>query len=159
MNILQKFQQKIWRVLYGIFPRIERKFLFLHDGGRQKYHIGWLSPGHTLAGLKKHLADEWGFGNHFVAWEDKDQVLSWRKLTSFEEQYHVRVYTDGEIRGHYEYTPEAAPLKHFFEQGETEKKDDFLKFLGEFATVETYVSRVSPDTTVPDTDSEITFAA
>ena len=32
-----------------------------------------------------------------MAWTDKDQVLSWRKLVNFQEQYHLRVFKDGEI--------------------------------------------------------------
>lgn len=157
MHILQKLKQYIWYVIYPIFPHIEHRFLFLHQKNRQKFHIGWLAPHHTLAALKKHLATQWNFGNHFVAWEDSSQVLSWRKLSSFKEQYHIRVYSDGEIRGHFEYTPEAAPVYHFMERGEKAKTRDFLKFLGTFVTTKKYTSHVLPDTTVPSRDSEITF--
>jgi len=157
MNLAQKFIQRVWYLFYPIFPQIERSFLFLHEKKRQKYHIGWLSPHHTLQGLKKHLSVKWGFGNHFVAWEDSSQVLSWRKLTSFKEQYHIRVYFDGEIRGHFEYTPEAAPIRHFLGRGEKAKTRDFLKFLGAFVTIRKHVSVVHPDTTLPDVESEITY--
>lgn len=156
MGILQRIKQRIWFLLYPIFPQIEHMFLFLHEKKRQKYHIGWLAPHHTLAGLKKHLAKKWGFGNHFVAWEDSSQVLSWRKLTSFNEQYHIRLYSNGEIRGHYEYTPEAAPVRHFLEMGERAKTKDFLNFLGTFVTTKRHTSKVKPDTTVTQ-DSEVTF--
>jgi hypothetical protein len=156
-NPKQKILQKIWGWLYPIFPHIEHSFLFFHNKKRQKYHVGWLAPHCTLVDLKKHLSSEWGFGNHFVAWEDSSQVLSWRKLTSFEEQYHIRVYSDGEIRGHYEYTPEAAPIRHFLEIGEQAKTRDFLKFLGYCVTTKKYVSHVLPDTTVASVDSEIIF--
>lgn len=157
MNIFQRLTQKVWYMLYPVFPQIEQLFLFLHENKRQKFHIGWLAPHHTLAGLKKHLLSQWGFGNHFVAWEDPSQVLSWRKLASFKEQYHIRVYSNGEIRGHFEYTPEAAPFKHLLEKGERAKTKDFLKFLGHFVTTKKHVSVVLPDTTVPNVDSEIIF--
>jgi hypothetical protein len=116
-----------------------------------------LAPHHTLAALKKHLYSQWGFGNHFVAWEDSSQVLSWRKLTNFKEQYHIRLYSDGEIRGHFEYTPEAAPIRHFLERGEKAKTRDFLKFLGPYVTTKKHVSVVHPDSSVPSMDSEITY--
>ncbi len=153
----QNLKQKFWRMLYPIFPTLEHKFLFLHETERQKFHIGWLAQGKTLAELKLHLSKEWGFGNHFVAWEDKTQVLSWRKLDSFEKQYHLRVYSDGEIRGHYEFTPEAAPYKHFTEIDEQSKTEDFLKFLGEYVSQTKYSGHLDPDTTVPSQESEITY--
>ncbi len=156
MTPVQKFKQKMWRAIYPIFPRLEHRFVFLHNKGRQKYHIGWLKEGKTLAELKQHLSTQ-GFGNHFVAWEDADQVLSWRRLASFNEQYHIRVFKDGEIRGHFEITPEAHPLEHFFEKGETPRTDDFLKFLGSFVTLKKYVSHLEIDTSVPVPDSELTY--
>ncbi|HYD91475.1 MAG TPA: hypothetical protein VEA37_08315, partial [Flavobacterium sp.] len=129
--------------------------LIWHKKGRQNYHVGWLAKGKTLEELKQHLHDKWGFGNHFIAWVDEDQVLSWRKLMDFKDQYHLRVYKDGEIRGHYEFTPEAHPIEHFEEKGEREAKEDFLKFLGEFASEEKYVSCLEMDPHAFDPKSEI----
>ena len=128
-----------------------------HDPSRQRYHIGWLAAGKTLETLKTHLHNKWGFGNHFIAWTDTGQVLSWRKLADFQDQYHLRVYEDGEIRGHYEFTPEAHPLAHLEEKGEREAKADFLKFLGEFRTQEKYISHLMMDPNAYNPDSEITF--
>ncbi len=157
MNIIQKSIQKIWYLFYPIFPQIEHRLLFLHKNKRQRFLIGWLSPHHTLAGLKKHLSKEWGFGNHFVAWEDSSQVLSWRKLTSFKEQYHIRVFSNGEIRGHYEFTPEAAPIRHLMKTHQRAKTKDFLKFLDKFVTTTKHISKLTPDTTIPSRDSEVTY--
>lgn len=157
MSPLEKFKQSVWRIIYPVFPKLEKTFLRFHEKERQRYHIGWLAPEKTLADLKIHLSKNWGFGNHFVAWEDSDQVLSWRKLASFREQYHLRVYRDGEIRGHYELTPEGAPLAHFEEKGETDKREDFLKFLDGFIVSTQYPREVAPDTTVPVPDSEVTY--
>ncbi len=157
MTFFERIQQRVWRFLYPVFPFLEHHLLFLHSKKRQQYHIGWLAKGQTLAGLKVHLSKEWGFGNHFVAWEDPDQVLSWRKLESFEEQYHLRVFNDGEIRGHYERTPEASPLDHLTETGMEPRVDMFYKYLGPFLTTTTYISKVEPDTSVPTPDAEVTF--
>ncbi|MDO8495135.1 MAG: hypothetical protein Q7S32_01220 [bacterium] len=158
MNFFQKLIQKIWKVLYVVFPWIERHALIFHDEKRQRYHLGWLHPQKSLADLKIHLSEKWQFGNHFVAWEDTEQVLSWRKLISFNEQYHLRVYSDGEIRGHFELTPEASPIKHFLEKGEQEKREDFLNFLNGYIVFKRYNRHLEIDKTVPNLDSEITFA-
>ncbi|MEK7607147.1 MAG: hypothetical protein AAB444_03070 [Patescibacteria group bacterium] len=129
----QKIKNILWRVFYPVF-RWQKFFLnsgilFWHTPIRQRFFLGWLAPGKTLEELRQHLSEQ-GFGNHFVAWLDKDQALSWRKLDGFDYQYHLRVYTDGEIRGHYEYTPESRPMDHFREVGEENRREVFLKFLG-----------------------------
>lgn len=161
MTLFDKIKQKMWDFIYSFFLPT-RKFLLKigivwHKKGRQKYHIGWLARGKTLEELKNHLHKEWGFGNHFIAWIDEDQVLSWRKLTDFQDQYHLRVYNDGEICGHYEYTPEAHPLEHMEEKGEIDRTADFLKFLGNFVTQEKYISHLVMDPDAFDPKSEITI--
>src|SRR5947207_546623 len=99
MTFWNRVKQKTWRLIYKFFPGTQHALLrwgvIHHIDDRQKYHIGWLAPGKTLEDLKKHLHSKWGFGNHFVAWMDSGQVLSWRKLTDFEDQYHLRVFEDG----------------------------------------------------------------
>lgn len=161
MSPTDKIKQKIWSFIYHFFLPF-RKFLLnigivWHKKGRQKYHIGWLAPGKTLEALKKHLHDNWGFGNHFIAWEDEDQVLSWRKLTDFQDQYHLRLFKDGEICGHFEFTPEAHPVEHFEERGEVDKRDDFLKFLGDFVTQEKHFASLEMDPNAFDPKSEVTL--
>ncbi len=158
MMFLDKIKQKVWRFFYPFFLPIQRFFLkhgiVYHESKRQRYHIGWLAPGKTLEELKLHLHAKWGFGNNFVAWTDTDQVLSWRKLTDFQGQYHLRVFKDGEIRGHFEYTPEAHPLKHFLEKGEANRRQDFLKFLGDFVVDGIYISHLEVDPRAYNPDSE-----
>ncbi|HWA32253.1 MAG TPA: hypothetical protein VG694_02285 [Candidatus Paceibacterota bacterium] len=162
MNFWDKLKQKIWHRLYRVFPSWQRNLLkaglIRHRRGRQRYHIGWLAPGRTLEELKSHLHKEWGFGNHFVAWEDEGQVLSWRKLPDFRHQYHLRVFHDGEIRGHFEYTPEAHPIDHLLEIGERAANEEFLRYLGEFRVAEEYISKLEPDPNAFDPDSQFTFA-
>lgn len=161
MTFFDKIKQRIWHFVYKFFPTFQKILLkqgfVWHNRGRQRYHIGWLAPGRTLEDLKRHLHDKWGFGNHFIAWEDDSQVLSWRKLANFRDQYHLRVFSNGEIRGHFEITPEAHPVEHFEEKGEEERKVDFLKFLGDFVTQEKSISHLKVDPDAYNPDSEISI--
>ncbi len=146
LTINQRLRQFIWSsVLYPLWPLIERAFNFLHQSNsepyRQPYHLGWLAPGQTIESLKGHLAHQ-GFGNHFVAWTDSGQVLSWRKLVSFSRQYHIRVFNDGEIRGHFEVTPEASAIKHFLGRGMEPRANELKTFLGTIITSQKYLSQV-----------------
>jgi hypothetical protein len=136
--------------------KLEHSVLPFHQKKRQPYHVGWLHPKKSLADLKRHLSNK-GFGNHFVAWEDTDQILSWRKLASFDEQYHIRVFNDGEIRGHHEYTPESAPLRHFFATEFNPKHYDFLHFLDGYIVFQKYPRKLRPEQTVPDPNSEMVY--
>ena len=162
MTFTDKIKQQIWSFVYSFFLPVRefllKKGIIWHKKGRQKYHIGWLAQGKSLEGLKNHLHKDWGFGNHFIAWIDEDQVLSWRKLTDFQDQYHLRVYKDGEICGHFEFTPEAHPLEHLEERGEIDTKEDFLKFLGEFVTQEKHISHLKMDPSAFNPGSEISFS-
>jgi len=161
MAFFDKIKQKIWHFIYKFFPTFQKVLLKLHliwhDKRRQRYHIGWLASGKTLKELKKHLREKWGFGNHFIAWEDESQVLSWRKLADFQDQYHLRVFSDGEIRGHFEFTPEAHPIKHFEEKGEKECRKDFLKFLDDFVSEKKYISHLEIDPDAYNSNSEVFF--
>lgn len=157
MTPFEKLKQKIWRVIYRFFPTVQKAFLRFHEPGRQRYHIGYLAEGKTLEDLKTHLHIMWGFGNHFVAWPDEGQVLSWRKINDFNHQYHLRVFEDGEIRGHFEYTPEGHPIAHFDEKGETFHKNQFLKFLGEFVTDKPHPMHLKMDPNAFNPDSEISI--
>ncbi len=157
MTWTQKIKRGFWSFfLYPIFPYVEHFFVFIHKRTRQRFHIGWLSPETTLEAMKEHLSKKYGFGNHFIAWEDPGQILSWRKLDGFEYQFHLRVFADGEIRGHYEKTPEASPLKHFFEKGERSCNKAMRAFLGPHVTKHRYIQN-PPLTHTLKQDAEIRF--
>ena len=160
LTLGQTIKKDIWRKIYPIFPWVQSHFLkwhlAWHEKGRQPYHIGWLAPGKTLQDLEKHLHNEWGFGNHFVAWADTGQVLSWRKLESFDYQYHLRVFKDGEIRGHYEFTPESKPVEHFVEINEQARIEEFRKFLGNYIVHRKHISHLKPDVNIAP-ESELTI--
>jgi hypothetical protein len=52
-----------------------------------------------------------------------------RLLDGFDYCYHVRLFADGEIKGHYERTVESNPFAHFFEIGMQAKTEMFMNFL------------------------------
>lgn len=82
----------------------------------------------------KHLETQ-GFSPNFIAWSDKHETQSLRKVEG-DWQYHLRVYQDLEIRGHYELTPEAGLIAHFLEMGMEERREEFLKFLEGYLDLE-----------------------
>jgi len=64
-------------------------------------------------------------GNHFIAWKDTDEVVSLRRTVGFHYQYHVRIFKDGEVRCHYEFTPEYRPLQHLIQVGFEDRTPEF----------------------------------
>jgi hypothetical protein len=104
---------------------------FLKHDRRQNFAIGTLAPGRSVEDFLKYL-EVHGYGNHFIAWKDRDEIISVRKLVDFETQYHLRIFSDGEIRGHYEYTPECHPRWHMKEVGQTPYHEHYLDELGDW---------------------------
>jgi hypothetical protein len=98
--------------------------------GRQDYLLGTIAPGQTSQAFISYLIEQ-GFGKHFVAWHDEGELASLRYSDGFRYQYHLRVFKDGEVRGHYEYTPECYPLKHLKGVGRSPRHDHFLQLLGD----------------------------
>ena len=123
----------LWKVIVSPFflwgQSMLLKLGFLHHEGRQNFILGKLAKGRSLDDFLAYLKTK-GFGNHFIAWKDDDQVVSVRLLDGFEWQYHLRVFNDGEVRGHYEYTPEAHAVLHAKEIGMEERREVFLNYLG-----------------------------
>ena len=98
-----------------------------HDG-RQNFLLGTLNPARSMREFVSFLVAQ-GFGNHFIAWKDTDELISLRKTDGFKHQYHVRIFTDGEVRCHYEYTPEYRPIQHLFQFGFEARPDEFKKIV------------------------------
>ena len=141
----------------NIFVRIQKKLVdwkLVKHKGRQRYHVGWLAPGKKLEDLRFHLHSQWGFGNHFVSFTDDEQVLNWRKITADGMQYHLRVFRDGEMRGHFETMPEGHFFKHFKSIGIREAKAEFVKFLGDFMVEKKHISKLEPVDDSHDPESE-----
>jgi hypothetical protein len=99
-------------------------------GARQRYLLGNIAPDETIESVVEYLLKN-GFGNHFVAWEDEGEVVSLRYVENFKYQYHVRIFEDGEVRAHYEYTPECHPFHHYYEVGFEDRREHFLSILGD----------------------------
>lgn len=120
--------------LYTPFHPFARDVLIylgiLRHSSRQDYLIGTLAPGQSVREFVSFLITQ-GYGNHFIAWRDDGELLSLRYLDGFERQYHLRIFEDGEVRGHYEFTPESYPIRHFKAIGQEDRRDEFLRLLGD----------------------------
>ena len=101
---------------------------FLDGKGRQKFLLGTIHPNYTVEKIIEHLVEN-GYGHNAIAWPDRGEVASLRLTDGFRYQYHVRIFEDGEVRGHYEYTPEAHPLKHYRETDMEKRTAYFLTLL------------------------------
>jgi len=131
-----------WRIYTPMHPAV-RDFLGAvglvnhtekYPRGRQPYILGHIAPGQTMQEFVAYVVGK-GFGNHFVAFEDRGQVVSLRHVDNFKYQYHLRIFEDGEVRGHYEYTPECHPFLHMKEGTMEPRRDEFLKILADKITV------------------------
>lgn len=106
------------------------------DTGRQNFLIGTIHPERSIQEFVTFLVSK-GFGNHFVAWKDMDEVVSLRRPVSFRNQYHIRIFSDGEIRGHYEYTPEYHALLHLIRVGFEDRTAEFRELFHGWLTPHT----------------------
>jgi hypothetical protein len=136
---LKTFKQIIWAPVKPIYPffrnlAIKLRLVKVPDG-RQHFHIGYLKSDVDHKKLALHL-EKYDFKHQWMAFIDPDEVLGMRKLHDhdYRFQYHVRVFADGEIRGHYEKTPEDFPFDHLNEIGFEDRYEDFVQFLGEHVT-------------------------
>ena len=102
----------------------------VRHSGRQEFLLGHVHPELSFQAIAEHLISH-GFGAHSVAWVDDGEILSLRRVLDFEYQYHIRLFEDGEVRGHFEYTPESYPIRHINEEGLEAKTDFFIEILGE----------------------------
>lgn len=122
----------IWFVIVPLHPYGKEVLLWLgliKHSGRQDFLLGTVAPDETIESVSMHLVEH-GYGNHFVAWDDDGQVVSLRHTPNFTYQYHVRIFNDGEVRAHYEFTPESYPFKHLKEIGQEERREEFLELFG-----------------------------
>jgi hypothetical protein len=128
---IDRLKYTFWRVytpLHPYFRDIALSVGLVSHVGRQNYLVGKIAPGETLESIIECLVDA-GYGNHFIAWKDDGELASLRKLVGFEYQYHIRIFADGEIRGHYEYTPEYKPILHWRAVNQRDCSDVFRTIL------------------------------
>jgi len=120
-----------WRMYTPLHPYVRDIALSLgvvSHQGRQNFFIGTIAAHETTQSVVNHLVAR-GYGNHFIAWKDEGEVVSLRRTVGFKYQYHLRIFEDGEIRGHYEYTPEYRPILHWKAVGQENRDEEFLKVL------------------------------
>ena len=133
------FKQLVWFPIKPIFPFFRNLVIKLGivkvPIGRQHFHIGYLKPDMDHTKLGQHLQTH-KFNHQLMAFIDPDEVLGMRKLADHDArfQYHVRIFADGEVRGHFEKTPEDFPFDHLHEIGFEDRYEDFLAFLGDHIT-------------------------
>ncbi len=123
----------LWRVYTPMHPFVRDTLLSLgviQHVGRQDYLLGKIAEGQSIQEFAAFLIS-CGYGNHFVAWEDEGEVVSLRRVEDFSRQYHIRIFEDREVRGHYEYTPESYPILHLKEVGQQDRREEFLRLLGD----------------------------
>jgi hypothetical protein len=99
------------------------------EEGRQNFLLGRIAPTISLKEFVEYLVSQ-GFANHFVAWKDSGEVVSLRRFENFTHQYHIRIFNDGEVRGHYEFTPECYPYAHLKAIGQERHAEEFAKLFG-----------------------------
>ena len=131
-RLSHRLKYMFWKGFTPIHPYMRDAALRLgiihHEPGRQNFPVGRVAPHVSVEEVVEHLIEK-GFGNHFVAWRDDDELVSLRHTDDFEYQYHLRIYEDGEIRGHFEYTPECYPILHIKEIGMEDRREHFLSIL------------------------------
>ena len=125
-------RKKVWKIITPLFPLLRSRLGFLRYlryKGRESYPIGFIKKGLAIESIENEL-QKLGFEKYYVAWIDQGEVLGMRKPEGFEKQYHIRIFNDGEIRGHFELTPEYRAFKHFFDIGKTANTEDFKRMIG-----------------------------
>ena len=121
-----------WSIAYRVWPPCTRfvERLGFHEF-RQKFFLGHLNSNYNKASLAGMLSDN-GFEKAVIAWQDPGEILSMRKIHNGIYQYHVRLFIDGEIRAHYEYSPESHPIDHVMEVYFKPETEYFINLLGNY---------------------------
>lgn len=131
-TLWDKLKYFAWRVITPFHNPVRDALLrtkVIRHHGRQEYLLGHLAPGQTAESLVTYLIVQ-GWGNHFIAWKDEGELVSLRRIHDFRHQYHLRIFKDGEVRGHFEYTPECHMVLHMQEVGMEPRREEFLAVLG-----------------------------
>ncbi len=109
----------LWRAYTPCHPLVRDTALMLgvvKHAGRQNYPHGFIAPHVSL--------------REFVE-KDDGEIISLRKVENFTHQYHIRIFADGEVRGHYEFTPECYPYAHIKEIGQEDRTQEFAELFGD----------------------------
>ena len=128
MTFADRYKFFIWRYVLTPFLFPLRVYLKIFHMQPERWTLGHLAPGRTAVELRAHLLAQ-GWEERFLSWLDQGEVVNLRLRSSFEMQHHLRIYRDGEVRGHYECTPEAHPYRHQAEIGMEPRREEFFKML------------------------------
>ena len=139
-NVREHVQQALWwgviepLFIFGrhFFTLMRRVFM---NWERQEFPLGWIAPHKDIHDLVLHLRTH-GFRGFRCSWQDPGQKVNLRRRDTFHSQYHIRIFEDGEIRAHYEKSPEAHPFDHLFGHGLETRREEFLKIFGEWLVLE-----------------------
>lgn len=127
-TVRQLLVRIVVRPVFPFFQWVVIKTKILEQPPRQPFLLGTLAvpPDEAIAHLKAT-----GFFTNRIAWPDPGQVASLRRLCDERHtwQYHIRLFEDGEVRGHYERTPEDFPLRHLNNVGFEDRKEVFLTWI------------------------------
>ncbi len=106
--------------------------IFKNPKEPQPFFLGYLKEGITVELARQHLLGQ-GFFMNRVAYFDPGQMLSMRRLDEElpDRQYHLRIFDNGEVRGHYEYTAEDKPWRHLNEEILEARKEIFNEWIRE----------------------------
>lgn len=139
-QLAERTKYAFWSLYTPIHPAVRNaaesigikreRFVVPEKKGRQRYLLGTIAPGQSVREFISHCVER-GYGNHFVAWRDEGEIVSLRYVENFTHQYHLRIFQDGEVRGHYEYTPESYPIRHIRAVGQQDRRHVFYEHLGD----------------------------
>jgi hypothetical protein len=121
-----------WRMAYKFYPpflRVLERIRFHRE--RQPFLLGKLKSGIHIQELEAHALAQ-GYEHVLLAWMDPGELLSMRKVDREIYQYHLRVFDDGEIRCHYEYSSEGNAWGHITEKCFEPRSSEFKAHLGHF---------------------------
>jgi len=149
-TLTHRLKYYLWYYYSPYHPTVRDSVIALNvikNYGRQPYILGTIAPHLTIEEFVSYLVEK-GYAYHRVAWEDDGEVVSLRHVKNFIYQYHIRVFQDREVRGHYEYTPECYPLLHLFDVGFEDRREEFMALFGD---------RIIPHTSADQSDSRWEF--
>lgn len=132
-KVVHKVKYYFWRVYSPYHPTVRDSVIALSlikNRGRQPFLLGTIAPGVSIEDFVAHLI-KYGYAYHRVAWEDDGEVVSLRHVESFTHQYHVRIFENREVRGHWEYTPECYPIRHLWDVGREDRREAFMALAGD----------------------------
>ncbi len=132
-ELTHRLKYLIWSLYSPIHPTIRDgagALRIMKNRGRQPFCLGTIAPHLSIEEFVAHLTEH-GYAYHRVAWEDDGEIVSLRLVKDFMYQYHVRIFEDRMVHGHYEYTPECYPLLHLWDVDREDRRGEFMALVGD----------------------------